>query len=276
VYTSPGGRGDDVGVERLEEVPVHRRDADLLPREVRLVDLLVGVDVKGLVLHHAGQVHHVALLVPDLVDGLECAVLALLRDRYLGQLEEIGLRHHVGIERPGVHRQVHDAGLDGVTRLERRDGLGAAEEVDLQQSFSFGIDLLDPGLKPLDVDGVFSKSTDQAEGCLLRGGCERHGRGEQQGCGLREAGRHDWGSGWVWRHDRVGTDVRQMPAAGSTPRSTRRLGLCASAGRRQDGSAALPAKVPGHGEDAAARSRRTLLGLRVRGKLVLHRAGTRR
>ena len=78
--------GHNVGIERHEKVAVHGADADFLPGQIRLVDFLVGVDVKRLVFNHARQILHVAFFIPDLVDGIKRTVFTLLRHRDLGQL----------------------------------------------------------------------------------------------------------------------------------------------------------------------------------------------
>ena len=68
-----------------------------------------------------------------------------------------------------IQRHVDDAGLDRVAHLERRDRLGPAEEVDLQHTLAFGVELLDPGLQPLHVDAVLGEGADQAQRRFLRG-----------------------------------------------------------------------------------------------------------
>ena len=93
-----GRGGHDLRVHRLEEFAVHRRDADLEASQIGLVDLLVEVEVEGRELDDLGEVAHVALLRPDLVDQLEAAVLALLCGAGLRELEDVRLGHDVGVE----------------------------------------------------------------------------------------------------------------------------------------------------------------------------------
>ena len=81
-----GRRCHHAGIERLKEVAVHRADADFLTRQIRLVDFLVGVNVKRLVFNHAGQVLHIAFFIPDLVDGIKRAVFTLFGHGDLRQL----------------------------------------------------------------------------------------------------------------------------------------------------------------------------------------------
>src|SRR3990172_1669219 len=183
VHLARGGLHDG-GAERGEEVAVHGRDADLEAGEVGLVDLLVEVDVEGLVLDDPGQVVHVALLVPEPVDVVVGAGLALLRDRHLGELERVRLGEDVGVEGAGGHRHVDHAGPHRVADLERRDPLRPADEVEAQGAFAVLVHALDPALEPLHVEGALGERAHDLEGDLLGARRERdgeHGRGDESG-----------------------------------------------------------------------------------------------
>src|SRR3954471_8031321 len=132
----PRRRGHHLRVHRLEELAVHRRDPDLHAGEVGLVDLLVDVEVERRELDHLGEVAHVGLLRPDLVDELVAAVPALLGGAGLGQLEDVGFRHDVGIEGARAETDIDHAGLHRLAHFEGRDRLGPADEIDLRDALA--------------------------------------------------------------------------------------------------------------------------------------------
>ena len=165
-------RDDYVGAQRLEKVAVHRRDADLHAGEIGFVDFLVEVQMKGLVLDRPAEVVHVGFFRPDLVDQFEGAVLALLGHGDLRHFQRVGLGHQVGVEGAGGKADVDHAGLDRIAHLKGRDGLGAADEVDLQRALALLVDLFDPLHKARDVDAVLRKGADRAQRDLL-GECAR-------------------------------------------------------------------------------------------------------
>jgi hypothetical protein len=147
-------------VHRLEEFAVHRRDADLETSQIGLVDLLVEVEMEGRELDRLGEVAHVALLRPDLVDQLVAAVLALLRGAGLRELEDVRFRHDVGVEGAGGETHVDHAALHRLADLERRYRLRAADEVDLQQALAVLVEVGDPVERALDVELVLGKGAD--------------------------------------------------------------------------------------------------------------------
>src|SRR5215213_11900044 len=67
---------DDRRAERLEEVAINRRDADLEPGQVWSGDRLVEVEVEGGVVDHAGQEMRAHPLVVELLHVVEAAVPA--------------------------------------------------------------------------------------------------------------------------------------------------------------------------------------------------------
>ena len=156
---------------RLEEVAVHRRDADLQPGEVRLVDFLVEVQVEGRELDHPREVVHVRLFLPDFVDQVVGAVAALLGRAHLGELQGVGLGHQVGVVRARGQGHVDDAGLHRVADLEGRDRLRPADEIHLQDALAFLVGLVDPFDGALHVVLVLREGAHHPQRDFLRG-CE--------------------------------------------------------------------------------------------------------
>ena len=160
-------RGDHIGIERLEEIAIDGGDANFLTTQVGFVDFFVGVDVERLVFNDAGQILHVAFFVPHFVDGIKGAVFALLCHGHLGELQKVGLGHHVGVKSPGIQGHVHHAGFHRIAHLEGGDGFGATDEIDLKHALAFGVDFVDPGLQALHINAVLRKGTDQSQCDLL-------------------------------------------------------------------------------------------------------------
>src|SRR5262249_19323747 len=73
----------DSRAKRLEEIAVHRRDAQFQTREVRLADRLCEIDVEGIVVDMAGKEDPVELLLIKLRHVGVSAVAAELRHRPL-------------------------------------------------------------------------------------------------------------------------------------------------------------------------------------------------
>ena len=110
-----------------------------------------------------GEIAHVGLLGPDLVDELVAAVLALLGGAGLRELEDVGLGHHVGVEGAGAEAEVDHAGLHRLADFKSGDGLRAADEVDLQHALAFLVHFLDPVDGALHVVLVLGKGAHQAQ-----------------------------------------------------------------------------------------------------------------
>src|SRR5215467_12766206 len=70
----------------LEEIAVHRRDAQFETGEIRLADRLVEIDVEGIVVDMAGKQNSVELLLIELRHIGISAVAAELRHRPLREL----------------------------------------------------------------------------------------------------------------------------------------------------------------------------------------------
>ena len=120
-----------------------------------------------------GEVAHVALLRPDLVDQLVAAVLALLRGAGLRELEDVRLGHHVGVEGAGAEADVDHAGLHRLADLEGRDRLRPADEVDLQHALAVLVDVRDPVDGALHVELVLREGAHQPQGDFLGMGQQR-------------------------------------------------------------------------------------------------------
>ena len=167
---------DDRRAERLEEVAIDRRDADLEPGQVRPGDRLVEVEVEGVVVDHAGQEMRVHLLVVELLHVVEAAVPAQLRHRALGELPGVGFREDVGVEGAGHERHVDDAVLERVADLEGRHRLRSADVVDAQAAFAVRLDLIHEGLETLHVGAGLDERRDRAQGRLLGRRARRQGK----------------------------------------------------------------------------------------------------
>src|SRR6266513_943004 len=178
-------------------------------------DVLVEIDMEGREFHDLGEIAHVALLRPDLVDEVEAAVLALLGGARLRELEDVRFGHHVSVEGAGAEADVHHAGLHRLANLECRDRLRPADEVDLQDALAVLVDVGDPVERALHVELVLGESADQAQRYFLRAGdpgnCgERRGEHES-GCEAGHAVSSSEGSAGM-----LGM-IRRMAAATPTP-----------------------------------------------------------
>src|SRR5205807_3099322 len=114
-----------------------------------------------------GEIDHVRLLVPDLVDEVVATVLAQLACRKLGKLQRIGLRHDVRVERTGGKGEVHHARTHRVAHLERRHRLRPADEVEVDDPLAGVVYLADEPLEVLDVLSVFAEGAYNAQGGFL-------------------------------------------------------------------------------------------------------------
>jgi hypothetical protein len=127
-----------------------------------------------------GEVAHVRLLGPDLVDQVIAAVLALLGGARLRELEDVGLGHDVGVERAGGEADIDHAALHRLADLEGRDRLRAADEVQLQRALAFLVDLLDPLDGALHVELVLRERAHHTQGDFLGLGGDRRQRERRQ------------------------------------------------------------------------------------------------
>src|SRR4029450_8553522 len=97
----PRRGGDRRTAERLDPVSIDRRDPDLEPGKVDLVELLVEIDVERDVVELAGEILGAKLLGVQLVDGVPGAGLWLAGHRLADELEAVRLGDEGGVEWAG-------------------------------------------------------------------------------------------------------------------------------------------------------------------------------
>ena len=171
------------GVLLLQEVAVDRRDAQLQPGEVGLVDLLVAVDV---VLHALAGARVVVQALVGIagVDLVEDAVLAHLGLRQVGVVQRQAVGHQPGREGRGGVGHVDHAVAQRVRLLEGGYGLRAADVVDLHDALAFVVDLLDELLEAAREVGAFLEGVDRLQRHFLGdGGAAGQQQGEAAGAG---------------------------------------------------------------------------------------------
>ncbi len=127
------------------------------------------------------QIIRIELLVVQFVDVGPGAVLALLAHRLADQLEAVGLRHQVGVERAGHIGDVDHLGAHRVADLERRHGARAADVVDLDLPLAGLVHPVDEALEILGELGLLGERRDGTQRHLLGAGRGRQQAGRKRG-----------------------------------------------------------------------------------------------
>jgi hypothetical protein len=111
----------------------------------------------------------------QLVDEVPSAVLALLGHWLGDQLEAVGLRHQVGVERAGDVRDVDHLGAHRIADLERRHRARTPDVVDAHEALAIGVHFLDEALEVFGKLRAFRESRHGTQRDFLRGcgACEK-------------------------------------------------------------------------------------------------------
>ena len=81
--------------------------------------------MKGLIFNHASQILHVALFIPNSIDGVKSTIFSLFCDGNLSQFQKIRLRHHIGVKSTCVQSHIDHTCFNGITDFEGGDRFGS-------------------------------------------------------------------------------------------------------------------------------------------------------
>ena len=173
------GRAEGVGEELAIDRVAAQLDAGEIGQAVGFERGLAGqVDVELDAAVGVTEVPGVELVLVDLVEQVDAAVRALLHRRDVGADQRVGLGHEPAVEAARAVDHVDHAGAQRLGLIERRDRLGAADELDLHDALARRVQAVDELEEALGVGDGLGQHRERAQHVfgLRAGRCQRQER----------------------------------------------------------------------------------------------------